>query len=105
MLKKEKHFPKEIGEVFLEGNSSDNNKVAINNQTAITRLVVVLGFLVIVIGSYLSYCGLSNKLNWNFSFLGINSNLVNATPGALLCVIGLVIIVIALKNFKITVRK
>ena len=63
---------------------------------------LIAGSFFIIIGTVLSVIGVSGVINWNFSFVGLNSSLTNAAPGVVLIVVGFLII--AITNYNITIR-
>jgi hypothetical protein len=63
---------------------------------------LLAGSFFIIIGAVLSVIGVSGVINWNFSFVGLNSSLINAAPGVVLIIVGFLIIVIT--NYNITIR-
>jgi len=53
---------------------------------------VVVGLLMIVVGGGLFYLGVTGMVTWAANAFGFNSEYVDASPGAVLCVVGLAVI-------------
>jgi uncharacterized protein DUF4339 len=53
---------------------------------------VVVGLLMIVVGGGLFYLGVTGMVTWAANTFGFTSEYVDASPGAVLCVVGLVVI-------------
>jgi len=66
---------------------------------------LVSGFSTIILGIYLSAKGLLGKIDWIVNVKGIESRLLNATPGVVLFLIGFFIIVFTRYKVKVSKNK
>jgi hypothetical protein len=66
---------------------------------------LVLGLAAIIGGIYLFIQGVNGSTDWTLKLLGNESNLVQATPGVILFIVGLFIVFVTRYKFKHIVAK
>lgn len=71
------------------------------HQLIYSILGIVLGLAAIIGGIALFLNGIAGSMSWTASFLGAESNINDAAPGAILFIVGLFIVFITRYVFKI----
>ena len=64
------------------------------HRFAYSIIGLIAGISSIGFGIWLLILGLSGKMNWSVTVLGFKSEIAEATPGAMLFIVGLVIILL-----------
>jgi hypothetical protein len=96
--------PPTLSKVDLGGSVSPAlQRDFVRQQFIVSMASLALGTISLLLGAVLAICGLTGAIQWSFSAFGLKSNLADAGPGALLCIVGLLII--ALNRFSIKIRK
>ena len=81
----------------------DIQRDLIRQQYVVSMAAMTLGAIAIVCGAALTWLGLEGTIQWSFSAFGVKSKLADAGPGALLFVVG--VLIIALNRFSVRIRK
>jgi len=68
-------------------------------QFIISLTGMITGILIVLLGAFMAFRGISGTTNWIFNILGFQSQIAEATPGIILFLLGIVIIY--LTRFKI----
>lgn len=93
-----------LHELSIEGKYPAETIEKILKQKLIYSIIgLVGGLLCILSGIILFILGISGSISWTASLLGARSELIDATPGGLLSIIG--IVVIFLTRYKIKIKK
>ena len=77
--------------------------VATRNELAYSISGLAIGGLALVGGIVLFYLGISGDANWSVNILGFQSKLVDASPGTILFVVGIIVILVT--RFRVTMRR
>jgi hypothetical protein len=78
--------------VIHKGVSPELQNTLIKHQYMVSLVSLVLGFILIVPGVAITTLGATGNIQWLFKAGGFESNLTNASPGIVLCVVGFLII-------------
>ena len=76
-------------------------KKALRYQFIYSMLGLVLGLVCVVGGVVLFLRGVSGTISWTTKILGLESNVSDAAPGAILFIVGLFVIIITRFGTKI----
>jgi len=66
-----------------------------------SMIALVIGFVIVILGIYVLLVGTTGNSDWKFSILDFESNITNAGPGIILCIIGLLVIWASRINVKV----
>jgi len=96
--------PVGTGMVSLQGEMSEATKqMAIRHHFIYSTLGLMLGLVCMVLGTFLFFNGIGGSASWTAKVLGMDSQLSDAGPGALLFVVGLFIV--GITRFSVKVQK
>lgn len=85
----------------VRGEHSDEQIKAFSRHQLIYAIIgLLLGLVCIVGGIYLFISGVTGNISWTANFLGAQSEMLNAAPGAILFVVGLFIVYITRLKIK-----
>ena len=73
----------------------------VKGQSSTSKLGLVLGIVCILGGILLFVLGVTGSINWTGKFLGMETELSNAAPGALLFVVGLFVVIVTRYSVRI----
>jgi hypothetical protein len=94
----------EFQSVQLQGKLTDADLLNVSRMQFIVSLTALIGgMLLIALGILLVYLGFNGSLQWSFSAFGVQSKLVDASPGVFVMVVG--IILIAVNRFSVTATR
>lgn len=93
-----------LRDLDLSGEHSDEiiEKLS-RDQRIYSTIGLVLGVIIILGGLILFLYGVTGKMNWTAKFLGASSEILDASPGAVLFIVGLFIIFFT--RFKIKSKR
>ena len=105
----QKHFPQakfdpEFGSSGGAGAQETMQRVS-SHQLAYSITGLVIGLLVVIAGVVLFFAGVGGQTTWVVNLMGIESELTDAAPGAVLGVIGLLIVVVTRYEFIVTKKE
>lgn len=73
------------------------------HQLIYSLVGLALGCVCIIGGTVLCLAGVAGKMSWTASFLGATSKTLDASPGAVLSIVGLFIVVVT--RFKVMSKR
>lgn len=79
----------------------DNYKLALRYKLIYSMAGLFLGLACIVAGAILGLFGAVSKTSWTAEFLGLSSKLTDATPGIVVFVVGIFIVLITRFGLKV----
>jgi hypothetical protein len=90
--------------VRISGTVSDQEIARLARMQFIASLAGLAAGLILALGgSVLVVLGIQGSLNWSMSAFGVSNKLVNASPGVVLIVAG--VLTIALSRFSVTINR
>jgi len=81
-------------------NKIDIAKHIINKEYGENNLKKVLGFIIFIIGIVMFYLGINDIISFEISSQYVSAKLINASPGAFICLLGFFIIILAKSKIK-----
>lgn len=89
---------------FTEGMSSKDKKEvakhAIDQEFGLQKIKLLVGSCLFILGFVCFLLGIFDVINFDFTSKIVNAKIVNASPGALFAIIGLILIIFAKGKIK-----
>ncbi|HCH3500967.1 TPA: hypothetical protein NKU61_004441 [Vibrio parahaemolyticus] len=92
---------KKVSYCLISPDTDEQTQLALARyQLIYSAIGLLLGLACVVGGMYLFIIGINSDINWSIKVLESESTLVNAAPGAMLFLVGLIVVYVT--KFKFT---